>query len=129
MHAYIHAYIHTYIHTHAYIHNTYIYIHNTYIHIYTYIYNTYIHTNIPESIYTTPDIKLHTIQVFKERVFPEEAEKSKNNTHYKTRNENSTEVSKFRPFSLINAAGKVLEKILINRIMYHIYSNNLMNPN
>jgi hypothetical protein len=25
-------------------------------------------------------------------------------------------------------AGKVLEKLLINRIMHHIYSNNLMNP-
>jgi len=43
--------------------------------------------------------------------------------------ENSTEVSKFRPISLIKAAGKVLEKPLINRIMYNIYSNNLMNPN
>jgi len=30
-------------------------------------------------------------------------------------NENSTEVSKFRPISLINTAGKVLEKLLINR--------------
>jgi hypothetical protein len=43
--------------------------------------------------------------------------------------ENSTEVSKFRPISSINVAGKVLEKLIINRIMHHIYSNNLMNPN
>ena len=42
--------------------------------------------------------------------------------------ENSTEVPKFRPISLINAAGKVVEKLLINRVM-HIYINNLMNRN
>jgi len=62
-------------------------------------------------------------------VFPEEVEKSKNNTTTKPGKENSTEVSKFRLVSLINAAGNVLEKLLINRIMHHIYSNNLMNPN
>jgi hypothetical protein len=27
---------------------------------------------------------------------------------------------------LINTAAKVLEKVLINRIMHHIYSNNIM---
>jgi hypothetical protein len=43
--------------------------------------------------------------------------------------ENSTQVSKFRPISLINVGGKVLEKLLINIIMHHIYSNNLINPN
>ena len=62
-------------------------------------------------------------------MFPEEVEKSKNNTTTKPGKENSTEVSKFRLVSLINAAGNVLEKLLINRIMHHIYSNNLMNPN
>jgi hypothetical protein len=30
---------------------------------------------------------------------------------------------------LINTAAKVLEKVLINRIMYHMYSNNLMSKN
>jgi hypothetical protein len=39
------------------------------------------------------------------------------------------EVSKFRPISLINVGEKVLEKMLINRIMPHIYSNNLLNHN
>jgi hypothetical protein len=43
--------------------------------------------------------------------------------------EKSTEVSKFRPISLINVGGKVLEKLLINRIMHHIHGNGLMNPN
>jgi hypothetical protein len=35
--------------------------------------------------------------------------------------EDTTDPSKFRPISLINAGGKVLEKILITRIMHHIY--------
>ena len=32
--------------------------------------------------------------------------------------ENSTAVSKFRPISLLNVGAKVLEKLLINRIMH-----------
>jgi len=36
---------------------------------------------------------------------------------------------KFRPISLINVGGKVLGKILINRIMHHVYTNNLLNHN
>ena len=40
--------------------------------------------------------------------------------------ETSDDISKYRPISLINTAAKVLEKVLINRIMHHIYSNNLM---
>jgi hypothetical protein len=39
------------------------------------------------------------------------------------------EVSKFRPVSLINVGGKVLEKILINSIMHYVYSNNFLNHN
>jgi hypothetical protein len=46
--------------------------------------------------------------MLKERVFPEEVEKSKNSTHYKTRQGEFTEVSKFRPISFVNVAGKVL---------------------
>ena len=66
--------------------------------------------------------------MFKER-FPEEVEKIKIIPITKPGKENSSQVSKFRPISLINVGGKVLEKLLINRIMHHIYSNNLMNPN
>jgi ribonuclease HI len=43
--------------------------------------------------------------------------------------EDTMEPSKFRPISLINVGGKVLEKILINRIMHHAYANNLLNGN
>jgi len=39
------------------------------------------------------------------------------------------DISKYRPISLINTAAKVLEKVLINRIMHHIYSNNLTSKN
>ena len=37
------------------------------------------------------------------------------------------EVSKFGPINLINVGGRVLEQMLINRIMHHAYSNNLFN--
>jgi len=34
--------------------------------------------------------------------------------------ENIYDASKYRPISLINVGGKVLEKILFNRIMQHL---------
>jgi retron-type reverse transcriptase len=43
--------------------------------------------------------------------------------------EASNDISKYRPISLINTTAKVLEKVLINRIMHHIYTNNLMSNN
>ena len=44
-------------------------------------------------------------------------------------NENSEEVNKFRPISLVNTGRKVLEKVLINKINYHVYSHKLMKNN
>jgi hypothetical protein len=34
-----------------------------------------------------------------------------------------------RPISLINIRGKILEKLLIDRINHHLYSNGLLNEN
>lgn len=39
------------------------------------------------------------------------------------------DASKYRPISLINTGGKVLEKLLIDRILHHAFSNNLLNNN
>jgi hypothetical protein len=44
-------------------------------------------------------------------------------------NENLKDVSKYRTISQIDVGGKGLEKILINRTMLHIYSNNILNQN
>jgi hypothetical protein len=41
----------------------------------------------------------------------------------------SYDPSKYRPISLLNLEGKVLEKLLINRIMYHINKTEFLNPN
>jgi ribonuclease HI len=40
--------------------------------------------------------------------------------------ENSTDPAKYRPISLLNIGGKVLEKLVSNRINYHLYKNKLM---
>jgi len=41
----------------------------------------------------------------------------------------SSEVSKFRPISLLNIGGKVLEKVLINTINHHVFLQGFMNKN
>jgi hypothetical protein len=43
--------------------------------------------------------------------------------------ENCEGATKFRPISLVNTGGKVLEKVLINRINHHVYSHEYMNNN
>jgi len=40
--------------------------------------------------------------------------------------ENSMDPSKYRPISLLNIGGKVLEKLLIDRINHHMYKNELL---
>jgi hypothetical protein len=39
----------------------------------------------------------------------------------------NSDVSNFRPINLLNVHGKVLEKFLINRIKYHVFSHAFMN--
>jgi len=43
--------------------------------------------------------------------------------------ENSNDVSKFRPISFLNTGGKVLEKLLINKINHHVFAQDIMNKN
>ena len=38
------------------------------------------------------------------------------------------DVASYRPIGLLNIFGKILEKLIVNRINYHIYKNNLDNP-
>jgi hypothetical protein len=43
--------------------------------------------------------------------------------------QNSKEVTKYCPISLLNMGGKILEKAMINRINHHIYSTEFLNSN
>jgi hypothetical protein len=43
--------------------------------------------------------------------------------------EDSTDPSKYRPISLINTAGKILEKLLIKRIIHHVYKTEFLSEN
>jgi hypothetical protein len=47
-----------------------------------------------------------------------------NQTH-----KSSQDVTKYRPISLLNIGGKILEKALINRINLHIYSTEFLKKN
>jgi hypothetical protein len=44
-------------------------------------------------------------------------------------NEGSDDVSKFRPINLLDSGGKVLEKLIIDRINHHVYSRGYMSDN
>jgi len=61
--------------------------------------------------------------------FPKGWKKAKIIPITKPGKENVKDALKFRPISLKNVGGKVLEKLLINRIMHYIYSNKLLNTN
>jgi hypothetical protein len=43
--------------------------------------------------------------------------------------EECNDVSKYRPISLLNIGGKLLERLMIDRILFHIYSNDLLSDN
>ena len=61
--------------------------------------------------------------------FPEEWKTALIYPIVKPGKESFEDVSKYRPISLINVGGKVLEKLTINRIMKHIQTNNYLNKN
>jgi hypothetical protein len=65
----------------------------------------------------------------KEGVFPRRWKTAKIIPIFKPGKEGSEEVNKFRPISLLASGGKVLEKLLINRINHHVYTRGQMNEN
>jgi hypothetical protein len=60
--------------------------------------------------------------------FPKEWKIAKIIPIVKPGKENSLDPSKYRPISLLNIGGQVLEK-LINRIMHYMYKNGYVNDN
>jgi len=65
----------------------------------------------------------------RKEVFPKRRKTAKLIPIVKPGKENSDEVSKFRPISLLNTGGKVLEKLLINRINHNVFARDIMNKN
>ena len=65
----------------------------------------------------------------KEGVFPNGWKRSKIIPIVKRGKERSDEVNKFRPISLLDSDGKVLEKLLINPINHRVYSREYMSDN
>lgn len=65
----------------------------------------------------------------REGVFPQIWKMAKIIPITKPGKEDSYEVSKYRPISLLNVAGKVLEKATINRINHHAHINDFLHEN
>jgi hypothetical protein len=65
----------------------------------------------------------------KQGIFPTNCKEAKIIPIIKPGREKSTEVTKYRPISLLNYGGKVLEKLLINRIKQHASSTGYLNKN
>jgi len=62
-------------------------------------------------------------------VFPKRWKRAKLIPIIKPRKEDSYEVSKYRPISLLNVGGKVLEKVVITIMNHHFYTNDYINKN
>jgi hypothetical protein len=83
----------------------------------------------------TSDILIRAFQVFplfftqlynvclREGCFPKQWKHSVIIPIIKPGKEKCNEVSKYQPISLINIGGKLLEKMTIDRILFHTYSN------
>lgn len=65
----------------------------------------------------------------KTSTFPKQWKRARIIPIIKPGKEGNTEVTKYRPISLLNTGGKVLEKLLIDRIMHHVNSHQYMNEN
>jgi hypothetical protein len=62
-------------------------------------------------------------------IFPEIWKKAKIIPITKPDTQNSQDVTKYRPISLLNIGGKILEKALINRINHYIYTTEFLKKN
>ena len=65
----------------------------------------------------------------KKRDIPKEMEEGQNYTNHETGYTNVQGVIKYRPISLLNVGGKILEKALINRKKHYMYSTEILNKN
>ena len=65
----------------------------------------------------------------KDGVFPKRWKKAKIIPRVKPGKQGSDEVNKFRPIRLLDSGGKVLEKLLKNRINHHVFFRGFINDN
>jgi len=65
----------------------------------------------------------------KEGCFPKQCKHSVIIPIIKPGKEECNDISKYRPKSLINIGHKLLERLITDRILFHIYSNELFNDN
>jgi hypothetical protein len=65
----------------------------------------------------------------KKGIFPERWKKAKLIPIMKPHTQNSEDVTKYCPISLLNVGGKILEKALITRINHHMYTTEFLNRN
>jgi len=65
----------------------------------------------------------------KEGCFPKQWKRSSIVPIIKQGKEDIRDASKYRPINLLNVAGKVLDKLMINRILHHVHSNAGLNSN
>ena len=68
-------------------------------------------------------------QCLKTGVFPKIWKVTKIVPVIKPGKENSKEATKYRPISLINICGKILDKLVIDRVMHHLHKEGLLSKN
>ena len=56
-------------------------------------------------------------------------EKIQHSPKYKAGKEENRDAPKYRPISLLNVSGKVLDKLMIDRILHHVHSSVGLNSN
>jgi hypothetical protein len=87
--------------------------------------------NIYKQVFNTIPIFVTALYngCLKQGIFPTNWKETKIIPIIKPGREKSTEVTKYRPINLLNYDGKVLEKLLINRINHHASSTGYLNKN